>query len=218
MALLINTRLLYFIGLICFVIGNNSVSASELNLFSGVSDVSIYDSRKGYNDAVYFQEKYIAVGTDGRIDCITLSGEKIPLDTSCQNDLNCAYANDKILLIAGDQGKILFSSDGKKFFTAASGIKKDIHTIAYKGGVFIAGADSGTILNSMDGISWKNIQTKIRGNILSISTNNSFFIGVTESGEIIKSMDGMKWEIQDYNKEYAGYNPYSKFRKILAGP
>jgi hypothetical protein len=29
-------------------------------------------------------------------------------------------------------------------------------------------------------------------------------------------LDGIHWDIQDYNKAYAGYNKYSKFKKILA--
>jgi hypothetical protein len=84
--------------------------------------------------------------------------------------------------------------------------------------VLIAGADGGTILTSKKGISWNVVPTEIKGNILSLSASNSCFIGITDSGEIIKSFDGMTWDIQNYNKEYTGYNQRSKFRKIYASP
>jgi hypothetical protein len=214
----LNIRLLSLLScIICLIVGKNSFQTSELNILSGNAEDSIKDHRHGYYDIVRFQEKYIAVGTSGRIDCITLSGEKKFLDTTCRFDLNCAYANDRIFLAAGNKGNILSSLDGKIFSPESSGTKKDIHTITSRSGIFIAGADSGTILRSVDGIFWRNIQIKVRGNIVSLSANNSIFIGVSDAGEIIKSIDGMKWEIQDYNKEFSGYYPYSKFRKIVAG-
>jgi hypothetical protein len=204
--------------MICLIIGKDSIQRSESIVLSKSPDVSSQDRRKGYDDIVFFQGNYIAVGTGGRIDCITQSVEKTPLDTSCRFDLHCAYANDKIFLAAGDRGNILYSTDGKNFHTADSDTKTSINTITCKNGMFIAGADSGTILGSMDGISWSKIQTNIRGNILSLSSNESFFIGVTDAGEIIKSIDGKTWGIEDYNEKYAGYNASSMFRKILAGP
>jgi hypothetical protein len=171
---------------------------------------------KGYNAIVLFAEKFFAVGTDGRIDCISKNGGKIPLDTSCKNNLNCAVANEEILVVGGDNGTILNSTDGKVFYQCESVSSKNINGISYRNGLFVAGADNGTVLISKNGKSWNAIATKIKGNVLSISANSTFFIGVSDSGEIIKSINGVKWEIKDYNREYAGYNSYSKFRKILA--
>ncbi len=173
-------------------------------------------SQTGYNDIVLFRGRYIAVGTGGRIDCISASGEKMGLDSSSRYDLHCAFSDGKILIVAGDRGTILYSSDGKNFYRAASGLEENINSIAWKNGLFVAGADSGMILASKDGISWKSARLASRGNIVSLSANGSFFIGVSDSGEIIRSEDGVKWDIQDYSKEYAGYAPQSKFRKIIA--
>jgi hypothetical protein len=170
----------------------------------------------GYTDIVLFRDKYIAVGTDGRIDCINKLSGKATIDNSSHYKLNGAYANDEILIAVGDHGTILYSTDGKSLCHAESGTDKNIHGITIKNGLYIAGTESGTILTSKDGISWSHIQTKAKGTILSISSNNSFLIGVTDTGEIIKSIDGINWEVKDYNKEYAGYNPHSKFKKILA--
>ena len=174
------------------------------------------ENPQGYTDIVHFRDKFFAVGTDGRIDCISQSGESATIDRSNPYKLNCAFSNDEILIAVGEHGTILYSCDGKTVNHAESGTEKDIHTVASQDGLILAGSEKGLILASTDCKSWNQIQTDVKGNILSLASNNSFFIGVTDAGEIIKSDDGMNWEIKDYNEEYAGYNPYSKFKKILA--
>ena len=184
--------------------------------FSDTAYVSELKDSKGYRDIVQFKDKFIAVGTDGRIDCITQSGEKTPVDSSCTYTLHCAFSNEEILIAAGDHGAILYSTDGKSFYHTESGTDKSIHGIVSKNGLLVAGADSGTLLSSKNGISWNSIPTAIKGNIVSLSANNSFFMGVSDIGEIIKSFDGIHWNIQDYNNEYAGFNKNSTFKKVLA--
>ncbi len=170
----------------------------------------------GYCDIVFFKGKFIAVGTDGRIDGISTSGETVAVDRSCHVKLNSAFANDDILLAAGERGTILYSADGQRFDRAESGTDKNIYGIASNNGVLLAGSENGLLLGSTDGQFWRVLQTGAQGNIMSLSANDSFFIGITDKGEIIKSCDGFNWDIKDYNKEYAGYNPYSNFIKILA--
>ncbi len=169
----------------------------------------------GYNDIVLFKGGYFAVGTDGSIDRISPSGEKVRVDSPCGFDLRCAFSNDEMLLAAGDSGTILFSSDGSRFYRAESGTKKNINGIASKDGLLIAGADFGTILESPDGKTWNSMPVSMKGNVVSVSANPSLFIGVSDSGEIIQSEDGSNWKIQDYNKEY---HQDVKFRKIAASP
>jgi hypothetical protein len=202
--------------LILLSLADKSVQAEENSNLSDTTCISETDDSKGYSDIVLFRNKLIAVGTDGRIDCISKSGEKVPLEYSSSIKYNCAFSNDEILIAAGDNGTILYSSDGENFYRAETGINKNINGITSKNGLIIAGADSGIILTSTNGKSWNIIPTEVKGNIISLSANNSFFIGITDAGEIIKSFDGNKWEINDYNKEYAGYNRYAKFKKILA--
>ncbi len=88
--------------------------------------------------------------------------------------------------------------------------------MASRNGLIIAGADSGLILASKNGTAWTSIATAIKGNIISLTSNASFFFGVSDSNEILKSVDGLHWEIQDYNKEYAGYTRRITLRKIFA--
>jgi hypothetical protein len=205
-----------FLSLFFVSHADKSINFRENITQNGSASFLKSNETKGYKDIVIFKDGFIAVGTDGRIDFITKSGEKSPLDSSCKYNLYCTFFNGEILIIAGNNGTILYSSDGKRFYQAESGTEKNINGIIYKNGLIIAGGDNGTILTSKNGKTWNIIPTEIKGNIVSFSTYNSFLIGVTDIGEIIKSVDGISWEIKNFNKEYAGYYSFSKFKKILA--
>jgi hypothetical protein len=170
--------------------------------------------KKGYRDIICYQDKFMAVGTGGRIDYINTSGERTTAANITKNDLNCIISANQILLTGGLNGTILFSSDGQVFNEVKSGTNNTINDIAFKRGLFIAGADKGTILLSANGQSWSMIHLSVKGNIISLAANDSFFTGVTDTGEIIRTDDGISWEITDYNKEYAGFNRPCKFRKV----
>jgi hypothetical protein len=213
--MVINIKFMLMCWLLFLSLSDKSTIAEER--YSQTDTTSIVVSQ-GYTDIVQFGGKYFAVGTDGRIDCISNSGERTTVDNSNKNKLNCAFSNDEILIAAGDHGTILYSYDGKKFHQAESRTNENINGITFKNGLILAGADKGIVLISKDGKEWNNIQTETKGNIMSPSANTSFFIGVTDVGEIMKSSDGTTWEIKDYNKEYAGFNEPAKFKKIIATP
>jgi len=170
----------------------------------------------GYRDIMFYNGKYLAIGTEGRIDYISSSGEKTTVISTTGNNLNCIAVENQVVIAGGDKGTILFSSDGKIFSRVESGINANINGITCKNELFIAVADRGTILISKNGSTWSSIKSEAKGNIVSVTANDSFFIGVTEMGEILTSKDGIDWKIQDYNKEYSGYNRSCVFRKVLA--
>lgn len=174
------------------------------------------ENNKGYRDILFYNGKYIAVGTEGRIDYINNSGEKTAVVCPVRNNLNCIASSDREVVVAGDNGTILFSSDGKIFSLCNSQTNSDINGITYKNGLFIAGADDGTILISKNGESWSLINSGAKGNIVSVTAGESHFIGVTEKGEILTSKDGFNWNIRNYNKEYAGYQKSCVFKKVIA--
>jgi hypothetical protein len=191
-------------------------SAKKLNQHIFSLQKSDAGSIKGYRDIIFYNGKFLAVGNDGRIDFINHSGEKIPAVNTCKNDLNCVVSNGQMLVVAGNNGTILFSADGQIFTRVESGTDKDINGITCKYDLIIAGVDNGTILISKDGKSWNSKHLEVKGNILSLSANDSFCIGITDRGEIIRSNDGFNWEIKDYNKDYSGYNKSCTFRKVIA--
>jgi len=206
-------------GLICF-------APVQRLLFSGEEYKSLTAFREkrgtyateiaGYRDIVNYDGKYLAVGTDGRIDYFDNAGEKTTVLSPCKNNLNCVIGDDHILIVGGDNGTILFSSDGLVFTKVESGTDKNINGIAFKRELVIAVADQGTILVSKNGKSWNSILLEVSGNIVSITANDSFFFGITDNGEIIKSSDGLNWGIMNYNKVYSGYNKSCRFDKVLA--
>jgi len=180
-------------------------------------------SEKSTNDTNVFREillykdNFFAFGTEGRIVRVDRAGKVNPISSPDSLNLNCAAGYNQMLIVAGDDGTILYSYDGIGFSAGESGTDNDINGIAGKNGLIVAGADNGTILVSTNGMSWSTINTGTKGNIISLTANNSFFIGISDKGEIIRSDDGFNWQSTDYNKLYAGYNKYCFFRKILAG-
>jgi hypothetical protein len=218
MSFLLNKLLNLIIGgLICIIAGERpSVRLAE-EPFPGDYFQQIPDpaEMKGYRDVFFYNGKFIAVGSDGRIDNITNSDERIPVVNACKNNLNCVIGRDKELVVAGDKGTILLSSDAQIFSQAETGTDKNINGIAFINDLLIAGADRGTILISKNGNSWNSMHLEVKGNIVSLTANDSFCIGITDSGEIIRSNDGFNWEITDYNKKYSGYNKSCIFKKIL---
>lgn len=190
-------------------------AAIERYVQSEITGITESALLNGYRDIVFFKDNFIAVGTDGRIDRISRSGEVVAVDSSCSVNLNCVFANDTLLIAAGDHGTILYSLDEKSFNRVESGTDKNIYTITSKNGVLLAGLENGLILGSQGGQFWNTHHTGATGTILSMSATDAFFIGVTDAGEIVKSGDGFEWQILDYNKEYAEYNPYANFKKIV---
>jgi len=177
---------------------------------------SVTGNNEGYRDITLCNEKFLAVGTDGEIDYITNSEERIQVVNAFKNNLNCVVSEDQTIIAAGDNGTILFSSDGQFFTKVESGTDKNINGMAFRNDLLVAGADKGTILISKNGKTWNSKHLEVRGNIVSVTANDSFFFGITDSGEIIRSNDGLNWEITDYNKEYSGYNKSCEFKKVLA--
>ena len=196
----------------------NIIKANEFYPKSDTSSISAPKEPKGYRDIMLFKDMYIAVGTDGRIDNFSKLGEKKPVDNPNKSNLNCAFSNGEIILVAGDKGTMLYSTDGKNFYRAKSGTDENINGITSKNGLILAGADNGKIIISRNGKAWNVIHTNAKGNIMSLTATKSFFIGVTDAGEIIRSSDGTSWEIKNYNKEYLGYNEPARLKKIMATP
>jgi hypothetical protein len=176
---------------------------------------SIPNENKGYRDIVAYNDQFLAVGTDGRIDCISKSGEITPINNTLTKDLNGVIYTNQTIIAVGNEGTILFSSDGKTCSKKESGTDKNINSITTFKGNLIASADDGTLLVMESGNRWKQIQLPLEGDVVSISSGSSLCIGVTNKGEIIKTSDAINWEIFDYNKEYVGYNKPCSFKEVL---
>jgi hypothetical protein len=193
---------------------NNFYSTKEI-LFSFFFQELVRNGQ-GYSAVTRYEEGFIAVGTDGRIDRISISGAVTGSEKFTGENLNCIISNDKRAIAAGDRGTILISSEDGIFRKIESHTRENINCLSIFKGIIIAGTDHGSIITDEGEESFKRINLDLKGNIVSVSARQSDCFGVTDEGEIIHSADGIKWDITDFNKVYSGYYRTSRFKKILA--
>ncbi|HDQ04659.1 MAG TPA: hypothetical protein ENN23_08900 [Deltaproteobacteria bacterium] len=107
---------------------------------------------------IYADEKFIAVGTKGRIMTSEKAfGEFITwLDrySSTFKDLSSIVYGNRLYVAVGADGEIITSPDLWKWTSVKSGTKSMLGAVAYGRGKFIAVGTDGTILSSSDGKTW----------------------------------------------------------------
>jgi hypothetical protein len=173
------------------------------------------DTSQGYKDVIKHEDGFIAVGTNGRIDRISKSGEIQKLQDFPEIGLNCVLTNNNQIIVAGDHGKMLISYDHREFVKTDCGTKNTINSMTLFNNTVIAGANEGEILLGIDNTKFKSIQLNLKGDVVSVSANASYCYGVTNAGEIIHTTDGINWNIFDFNQEYKGYYQPCYFTSIL---
>jgi hypothetical protein len=169
----------------------------------------------GYRAITAFEDYFIAVGTDGRMDRINKSGEVFPIEHTFKANLNSVICDSERVIAVGEEGTILISTDGKKYSKLKCGTTENINCISSFKGILIAAAEHGTILLNKSGASWSSTKLSLKGDIVSISASTNLCVGVTNKGEIIKTSDGLNWSIFDYNAEYAGYSKKCLFKAVV---
>lgn len=169
----------------------------------------------GYRGIARYGNDFVAVGSEGRIDRISLSGELIQTGKFIGVNFNCVSSDDEMIIAAGNNGTIVFSTDGTTYTKAESCTDKDINSIAYFKKTIIAGADHGEIITGDPQGPLQRIIPGVKGNIVSVSAGSSGCYGVTDEGEIIQSSDGISWEIFDLNRVYSGYYKPVRFSRVL---
>jgi hypothetical protein len=182
-------------------------------LISLLTSKGLYAS--GYNALINVGDGFIAVGSDGRIDWFSASGNITKSEKYPDEQFNCLLANDQLMVAAGDKGIILFSSNKETFRKVNSGTDKNIHSLLIFKDMILAGSDQGELLiGDVEGV-FRKIQLALKGNIVSLSTNNIVCYGVTDQGEIIHSTDGINWTVLDFNELYKGYYKPCRFTRVL---
>jgi len=170
----------------------------------------------GYKAVTNYENGFVAAGSGGRLDWITVSGkidrsEKIGLE-----NFNCLLTKNNEVVVAGEYGAIFVSSDKGTFRKMNSGTDKNINAIAQFKGKIIAGTDDGEIVSGDGKGSFSKIHLEVKGNIVSLSSRNGDCFGVTDHGEIVHTADGINWDIFDFNRNYKGFYKTCAFTSILA--
>lgn len=169
----------------------------------------------GYKSVINFMDGFIATGTGGQVDWISISGKITRSEIFAGENFNSLLAYKQKVVVGGERGSILVSSENGIFRKIDSGTENNINSLAEFRGLIIAGADQGEILTGDGSAPFRKKHLQLKGNIVSVSSSVSDCYGVTDQGEIIYTKNGSDWEVTDFNKVYSGYYKPCYFKRIL---
>lgn len=169
----------------------------------------------GYKSVINFMDGFIATGTGGQVDWISISGKKTRSEIFAGENFNSLLVYKQKVVVGGERGSILVSSENGIFRKIDSGTENNINSLAEFRGLIIAGADQGEILTGDGSAPFRKKHLQLKGNIVSVSSSVSDCYGVTDQGEIIYTKNGSDWEVTDFNKVYSGYYKPCYFKRIL---
>jgi len=170
----------------------------------------------GYKAVTNYDDGFVAAGSGGRIDWITVSGKIVKSKKIGLENFNCLLSQNNNVVVAGEHGAVFVTSDKETFRKITSGTDKNINSLALFKGKIIAGTDDGEIVSGDGTGSFSKIPLGVKGNIVSVSARNGDCFGVTNKGEIIHTTDGTNWDIFDFNRIYKGFYKSCAFTSILA--
>jgi len=193
-------------------------NSDSIRLFSSDNrEIHVINSvSPGYKSIIRYKEGFIATGSEGKIDWISVSGKITKSEKMVGENFNSLLTNKEDIIVGGDHGTIMISSDKEKFRMLRSGTDKKINSLALFQGIILAGTNEGEILSGDEKGSFNKIYPAVKGNIVSLSARESDCYGVTDEGEIIHTTDGVNWDVFDFNEVYAGYYKPCTFTSILA--
>lgn len=182
---------------------------------SNAIDIPDHTNFNGYKAIIRYRDEFLAAGSDGRIDRISLSGKVTNAANFPAVNFNCLLSDNQTVIAAGNNGNVMIDPGTGIFHKTNSGTDKDINALALFDGAVIAGTDGGEILLGDPTGFAQIIPLDLKGNIVSVSAGSTYCYGVTDKGEIIHSTDGINWDIFDFNKEYAGFYKTCSFTNVL---
>ena len=172
----------------------------------------------GYLSAAPFGEGFIAVGTGGRIDCISLQGEVRHLESGTKADLHSVYVDYPNVLVAGDNGTVLVSQDaGEHFAPLSFNPEIDLYgAVQYKDMIYCAG--TGGSIYRLDTNGWKKARIPTTNDVISLIVTRKYLVAVTAETDVLFSENGSAWDYMNFNEDYKGlYPPYVFTRAVAAG-
>ena len=169
----------------------------------------------GYLAAAPFGEGFIACGTGGRIDYISTLGKVTRLDSGTEETLRSVYTDYPNILIGGDRGTVLISTDaGESFMPMNIGASIDVYgAVEYNGMLYCAG--SGGSIYRMDSNGWKKARLSTTNDVISLVITNHYLVAVTAETDVFYSENGSKWEETNFNEEYHGLYPEYVFTRAV---
>lgn len=155
-----------------------------------------------YCDAVAYQNEFLAVGGQGRLDRISVDGSVESLAAEKKVQFHDIAECDGQAVAVGDCGKIAVVSGEYETAVYSSQKNSDLYCVCGFRGVWLIGGENGTLQKSGDLRSWQPVQLSIKGTVTGLAATDERCIGVTDRGEIFVTTDGSHWTLLDYNGYY----------------
>ena len=169
----------------------------------------------GYTSADILGDGFIACGTGGRVDRISLDGEVTTLDSGTTEKLNCVYTEGSNVLISGNNGTLLMSTDaGESFRSVKTGASGALNACtAYQDVLYAAGEDG--VIYRQGSAGWKKVPMETDHEIVGLVSTNYCVVAVTAETDVYYSEDGEEWEYMNFNEDYEGLYPAYVFTKAV---
>jgi hypothetical protein len=84
---------------------------------------------EGYRAIIRYGDGFLAAGSGGQIDWIAISGKIIKSEIFPGENFKCLLSHNQMVVVAGDKGSILISSDKGIFRKVSSGTDKNINSL-----------------------------------------------------------------------------------------
>lgn len=164
-----------------------------------------------FQDIAYGAGLFVIVGTLEEIQSSAGDGSWTRRRTGTKTLYAVTYGGGKFVAV-GQDGRIVYSSDGITWTVATSAITNDFHSVVYVAGKFVAGTDTRALAYSADGITWStvfNLAEASDASSMAVSASMGAFYAW--AGHIYYSADGVTWtEVQTLSSGTA--------MRLFAGP
>jgi len=147
-------------------------------------------SMNGYRALISCGDGFLAAGSGGRMEWISSKGLVIKSLQVSLFGLNALLFNHQSMVVAGDSGTLLISSDQKSFRQVDVHSNSTVFSLVQFNNLILAGSEQGLLLVGGEKDRFELLQLALEGNIVSLSANETDCFGVTDRGEIIHSTDG----------------------------
>lgn len=168
----------------------------------------------GYTAAISYNDTFLAVGTEGRLDRITMDKQVTNLQLPTTGNLTSIWTDGVDVLIGGQDGLLLLSHDGEQFVELNSKVNSDIFGVTSFQGTYFASTEKGKILTSQDGKVWDTQTLNTKHDVISIQNNDHLIMAITAESDVLTSTDGITWEHDNFNVTYEGFYPDYTFTEV----
>ena len=173
------------------------------------------DGPVGYTAADVMEDGFIACGSGGRVDKISLEGEVTTLESGTTSRLNSVFTEDGNVLISGNNGTLLVSNDaGESFRKVNCGATGRLNgAVVFEDTMYAAG--EGGVIFRQDAAGWKKLQMETDHEIISLVATNYCLAAITAETDVYYSEDGEEWEYMNFNEDYEGLYPSYVFTRAV---